>query len=142
MKFKTVNSEKQGTPYSDAVELGDLIQFSGMLGADENGIVEGGLEAEVDQIFANLKSGLDHYNLDFSNVVKCLVLLKSMDEFEVFNNAYLKHFTKPYPTRSAFAVLDLFCAVILVFTLLVLQILEFWICLRCTCFDLCAECLC
>ena len=56
MKFKTINSEKQGTPYSDAVELGDLIQFSGMLGADENGIVEGGLEAEVDQIFVNLKS--------------------------------------------------------------------------------------
>ena len=30
-----------------------------------------------------------------------------MYEFEVFNNAYLKHFAKPYPTRSAFAVLDL-----------------------------------
>ena len=39
MTFKTINSEKQGTPYSDAVELGDLIQFSGMLGADKNGIV-------------------------------------------------------------------------------------------------------
>ena len=53
MTFKTINSDKQGTPYSDAVELGDLIQFSGMLGADKNGIVEGGLEAEVNQILEN-----------------------------------------------------------------------------------------
>ena len=53
MKFKTVNSDKQGTPYSDAGELGDLIQFSRMLGADENEILEGGLEAEVDQILEN-----------------------------------------------------------------------------------------
>ena len=54
MKFKTVNSDKQGTPpYSDAGELGDLIQFSRMLGADENGILEGGLKAEINQILEN-----------------------------------------------------------------------------------------
>ena len=40
MKFKTENSEKNNTPYSDAVELNEFIQFSGMLGLDENGLVE------------------------------------------------------------------------------------------------------
>ena len=53
MKFKTVNSDKQGMPYSDAGELGALIQFSRMLGADENEILEGGLKAEINQILEN-----------------------------------------------------------------------------------------
>ena len=59
MKYKTVNKEKKNTPYSDAVEIGDFIQFSGMLGLGENGLVDGGVEAETHQIFKNLKEGLD-----------------------------------------------------------------------------------
>ena len=55
MKYKTVNKEKKNTPYSDAVEIGDFIQFSGMLGLGENGLVDGGVEAETHQIFKNLK---------------------------------------------------------------------------------------
>ena len=56
MKFKTENSEKNNTPYSDAVELNEFIQFSGMLGLDENGLVEGGIVPETQQIFKNLKA--------------------------------------------------------------------------------------
>ena len=81
MKFKTKNSEKNNSPYSDAVELKEFIQFSGMLGLDENGLVEGGIVPETQQIFKNLKANLDYYNLDFSNVVKSLVMIKNMDDF-------------------------------------------------------------
>ena len=45
MKYKTLNTEKFGTPYSDAIEVGDLIEFSGMLGNTEDGVVPGGFEA-------------------------------------------------------------------------------------------------
>ena len=54
MKFKTENSEKNNTPYSDAVELNEFIQFSGMLGLDDNGLVVGGIVSETEQIFKNL----------------------------------------------------------------------------------------
>jgi len=107
VKFKTINSDKSRAPYSDAVEFGDLIQFSGILGTNDNGLVSGGIEAEVNQIFSNLKQHLDYYNLDFSNVIKCLCLLKNIEDYDKFNEAYLKHFQKPYPTRSCFAVRDL-----------------------------------
>ena len=107
MKFKTENSEKNNTPYSDAVELNEFIQFSGMLGLDENGLVEGGIVPETEQIFKNLKANLDYYNLDFSNIVKSLVMIKNMDDFPEFNKTYLKNFDKPYPVRSAFGVADL-----------------------------------
>ena len=95
MKFKTENSEKNNTPYSDAVELNEFIQFSGMLGLDENGLVEGGIVPETEQIFKNLKANLDYYNLDFSNIVKSLVMIKNMDDFPEFNKTYLKNFDKP-----------------------------------------------
>ena len=55
MKYKTINSDKSNTPYSDAIEIGDIIEFSGMIGNTENGLVEGGFESELNQIFKNLK---------------------------------------------------------------------------------------
>ena len=54
MKYKTINSDKSNTPYSDAIEIGDIIEFSGMIGNTENGLVEGGFESELNQIFKNL----------------------------------------------------------------------------------------
>ena len=38
MKYKTINSDKFNTPYSDAIEIGDIVEFSGMLGNTENGL--------------------------------------------------------------------------------------------------------
>ena len=64
MKYKTINADKSKTPYSDAIEIGDIIEFSGMIGNTENGLVEGGFEPELNQIFKNLKDGLDYYNLN------------------------------------------------------------------------------
>ena len=70
MKYKTINSDKFNTPYSDAIEIGDIVEFSGMLGNTENGLVDGGFESELHQIFHNLKDGLDYYSLNLSNITK------------------------------------------------------------------------
>ena len=107
MKFKTVISDVKNTPYSDALDMGNLIQFSGMMGLDDNGLVKGGVIAETRQIFKNLKQNLDFYQLNYSNVVKALVMLKNMGEFQDFNAVYLEHLSKPYPVRSTFGVADL-----------------------------------
>ena len=107
MKYKTINSDKFNTPYSDAIEIGDIVEFSGMLGNTENGLVDGGVEAETHQIFKNLKEGLDYYGLDYSNVIKSLVMLKNMDDFHKFNEIYVSYFEEPLPVRSSFGVTDL-----------------------------------
>ena len=57
MKYKTINSDKFNTPYSDAIEIGDIVEFSGMLGNTEYGLVDGGFESELHQIFQNLRDG-------------------------------------------------------------------------------------
>ena len=55
----------------------------------------------------NLKEGLDYYGLDYSNVVKSLVMLKNMDDFPKFNEIYVSYFEEPLPVRSSFGVTDL-----------------------------------
>ena len=107
MKYKTINSEKFNTPYSDAVEINDMVEFSGMLGNDENGLVDGGFEEELHQIFKNLAAGLEHYNLAYKNVIKAKIILSDIKHMAKLNEIYLSYFEKPLPIRTTFAVLGL-----------------------------------
>ena len=102
MKYKTINSDKFHTPYSDAIEIGSLVEFSGMIGNDENGRVDGGFEKELHQIFKNLKSSLQYYELDLQNVVKAKILLKDINYMPKLNDIYLSYFQKPLPIRTTF----------------------------------------
>ncbi len=104
MKYKTINSDKLNTPYSDAIEIGDIVEFSGMLGNTENGLVDGGFESELHQIFHNLKDGLDYYSLNLSNITKVKIFLSDIDDMPKLNEIYMTYFQKPLPIRTTFAV--------------------------------------
>ena len=107
MKYKTINSDKFNTPYSDAIEIGDIVEFSGMLGNTENGLVDGGFESELHQIFQNLRDGLDYYSLNLSNITKVKIFLSDIDDMPRLNEIYLDYFQKPLPIRTTFAVAGL-----------------------------------
>ena len=107
MKYKTINSDKFNTPYSDAIEIGDIVEFSGMLGNTENGLVDGGFESELHQIFQNLRDGLDYYSLNLSNITKVKIFLSDIDDMPRLNEIYLDYFQKPHPIRTTFAVAGL-----------------------------------
>lgn len=107
MKYKTINSEKFNTPYSDAIEINGIVEFSGMLGNDQNGLVTGGFEHELHQILKNLATGLKYYDLDYKDVIKSKILLTDIDHMPKLNEIYLSYFSKPLPIRTTFAVLAL-----------------------------------
>ena len=89
-------------PYSDAVLAGNTLYLSGMVGEDEEGaLVDGGIKAETEEIFRQLQSHLSKFDLDLTNVVKCLVMLDDIDEWADFNKVYMSYFKPPYPARSA-----------------------------------------
>ena len=96
-------SLEQGFPFSDIVESkGGLIFISGLVGTDETGeLVAGGLKAETHAIFRQMKAYLAHLGLDFSNVVKCLVMIDDIAQWGDFNGIYTQYFSPPYPARSA-----------------------------------------
>lgn len=101
---KSHETQKQNSPFSDAVETNGFLFLSGQLGIDHKTrtLVEGGIEAETRQCIENIKSVLEHHQLSLDNVVKCTVVLKSMDDFAIFNQIYKDYFPNK-PARTTFA---------------------------------------
>ncbi|WFL76245.1 RidA family protein [Altererythrobacter arenosus] len=91
-------------PFSDAVQVGDLLIFAGDIGMAEDGqtVEPGGIEPETRRIMIRLGERLAAHGLDYKDVVKCTVMLTDMSEWPAFNAIYAEYFAKPYPARSAF----------------------------------------
>lgn len=95
---------KRTAPFSDVVEAGNLFFLAGQIGMDHGTrtMVEGGIMTETERTINNIKDVLQHHGLSLNNVVKCTVILSTMDDFASFNEVYSKYFTKK-PARTTFA---------------------------------------
>ncbi len=94
-------------PFSDAVQIGDLLFLSGQLGTrpDGSGLAEGGIEAEARQTMENVRSALIGAGSAMDRVVKCTVFLADMADWPAFNVVYREFFpAKALPARSALGV--------------------------------------
>ena len=94
-------------PFSDAVQVGDLLILSGQIGAKPGttAVVPGGIEPETRQVMANIDASLKRRGLGMEAVVKCTVMLADMKDWPAFNKIYATYFTKGrYPARSALGV--------------------------------------
>jgi len=89
-------------PYSQAVQAGNLVYTSGQIPLDPKTgkLVEGGIEAETWQVFANLKAVLNAAGVDFSNVVKTMVFLTDLANFATVNAIYAEYFPENPPARA------------------------------------------
>lgn len=93
-------------PYSQAVAVGDLLFCSGQIGIDPatGDMVEGGVEAQTEQVCKNVKALLASQGLDMSSVIRSTVFITDMADFPKVNAVYASHFTEPFPARSCVAV--------------------------------------
>lgn len=96
-------------PYSQAVETNGILFISGQIPLDpQTGtVIEGGIEAQTEQVLKNMEAILKEAGCHFMNVVKTTCLLSDMANFKAMNEIYGKFFTSDYPARAAFAVKDL-----------------------------------
>ena len=95
-------------PYSQGIDVGNMIFFSGQLPIDsQTGTMPEGIEAQTTQSLNNVKGLLESQGLDFSNVVKTTVFLDNMDDFVTVNDIYATYFVEPFPARSAVEVAKL-----------------------------------
>jgi 2-iminobutanoate/2-iminopropanoate deaminase len=95
-------------PYSPAVAAGDYLFISGQIPINAAGdIVAGDIEAQTEQVFANLKSVLDAAGLTFAHCAKATVFMTDLGEFARMNAIYEKHVVQPYPARSTFQIVAL-----------------------------------
>ena len=94
-------------PFSDAVQVGELLILSGQIGAKPGttAVVAGGIEPETRQVMANIDASLKRRGLGLDAVVKCTVMLADMKDWPAFNKSYASYFKKSrYPARSALGV--------------------------------------
>ena len=93
-------------PYSQAIQVGNLIYTSGQIPIDPaTGVfAEGGIKEQTRQSLTNVKAILEEVGLTMNNVVKTTVFMADMNDFADMNSVYAEFFTEPYPARSAVAV--------------------------------------
>lgn len=92
-------------PYSQGIDIGDIIFFSGQVPLDpKSGEMPEGIEAQCQLVFKNIGGLLSSQGLDYSNVVKTTVFLDNMDDFNTMNEIYATYFVEPFPARSAVEV--------------------------------------
>ena len=100
---------KTGPPngiFSPAIITGDLVYTSGQIGVDSKTgqIVEGGIEAQTEQVFRNLEAVLEAAGSSIEHVVKATVFLADMNDYNTMNELYKKHFKGDPPARSTVQV--------------------------------------
>ena len=93
-------------PYSQAIQVGNLVYTSGQIPIDPaTGVfVEGSIREQTRQSLLNVKAILEEAGLTMSDVVKTTVFLADMNDFADMNAVYAEFFAEPYPARSAVAV--------------------------------------
>jgi 2-iminobutanoate/2-iminopropanoate deaminase len=93
-------------PFSQAIEAGGFIYFSGQVAQDPTTgkLVAGGIEAETERVFRNLSAVLKAAGRSFDDVVRAGVYLANMNDFVAMNGIYAKHFSQPFPARTTIAV--------------------------------------
>lgn len=95
-------------PYSQAIVSGGFLFTSGQIPVDPatGAVVEGGIEAQANQVCTNLCAVLQAAGTSFEKVVKTTCFLQSMDDFAKFNEVYAKYFVS-LPGRSCVEVAKL-----------------------------------
>lgn len=104
--ISTDQAPKAIGPYSQAIELGNLIFTSGQIPLDPatGALVEGGIEAQTRQVFNNLRAVLLAAGTVLEKTVKATVFLQDLNDFQAMNAVYAEAFGEARPARSTVQV--------------------------------------
>ena len=96
-------------PYSQAVRAGDTVYLSGQIPLDPATMqmVSGDIEAEIHQVFRNLKAVAAAAGGSLANAVKVTVFLTDLAHFGKVNEIMATYCAQPFPARAAVGVAQL-----------------------------------
>lgn len=95
--------------YSQAIKVSNTVYLSGQIPLDPDSmlVVEGGIAAEIDQVFKNLTAICEEAGGSLKDMVKLNIFLTDMGNFATVNEIMARYFTEPYPARAAIGVKEL-----------------------------------
>jgi 2-iminobutanoate/2-iminopropanoate deaminase len=106
--INTPNAPAAIGPYSQAVEANNTLYISGQLPVDPlTGTMPEGIEAQTRQCLQNVIAILEAANYSLSDVVKSIVLLADMGDFQAMNQVYATYYAENQPARVCYQVAKL-----------------------------------
>lgn len=107
--IETPGAPKAIGPYSQGIAADGWVFTAGQLGLDPKTgeLVAGGASAEAEQALRNLAAVLEAAGSSLADVVKTTVFLADLGDYPTVNEVYARHFSTPYPARSAVQVAKL-----------------------------------
>ena len=91
--------------YSQAIRHNDTVYVSGQIPLDPvTGEIVDGIDAQITQVFDNLKAVAEAAGSDLARALKVTVFLADLGHFAKVNEAMTKYFSQPYPARAAVEV--------------------------------------
>ena len=111
MQKKLNTSKAPGAlgPYSQAVEIDNLVYTSGQLGiCPETGNLGDGVKEQTKLALENVKAILAEAGLGMDNIIKTLVFIQDMNDFGAVNEVYAEYINGDVlPARSCVEVAKL-----------------------------------
>ncbi len=92
--------------YSQAIRAGDTLYISGQIPLDPTSgtLVEGGIDAQIRQVFDNLVAVAAAAGGTLNDAVKINVFLVDLAHFGQVNAVMAEYLAEPYPARAAVQV--------------------------------------
>ncbi|SES89679.1 reactive intermediate/imine deaminase [Nitrosomonas marina] len=93
--------------YSQAVKIsgGTTVYLSGQIGLDAATMqMVNGIEAQIQQVFLNLKAVASASGGSLNDIVKLNIFLTDLEHFSMVNEIMATYFDQPYPARAAIGV--------------------------------------
>lgn len=107
--IKTDKAPVPIAPYSQAIKSNGFLFVAGQIGLDPSTrkLVEGGFEAETEQVMENIKAILTAAGASMAAIVNTTIYLKDINNFSKVNEIYGKYFTANFPARTTVGVANL-----------------------------------
>ena len=94
--------------YSQAIRHGQTVYVSGQIPLDPvSGELAQGIDAQIVQVFENLRAVAEASGSDLGKALKVTVFLTDLANFARVNEVMADYFTQPYPARAAVEVAGL-----------------------------------
>ena len=95
--------------YSQAVRVGNTVYLSGQIALEPSTMhmQQDSIEAEIHQVFQNLRAVCEAAGGSLNDIVKLNVYLTDLVHFASVNNIMAEYFVQPYPARAAVGVASL-----------------------------------
>jgi len=99
LKLKSVHPT---VGYSHAAKAGNTLYIAGQVAQDVEGNVvgEGDLEAQVSQVFTNLKNVMEEAGGSLQNIVKMTTFLTHYNNIETYRSVRNQFFSEPFPPNT------------------------------------------